>query len=465
MLRQDYTRYRSRLVLEAGEEHHLWRLAGLSRFAYNWALDQEQQRLEQGLPLLDAKELESRFRELTREPNQEWLRELPSDVWRNALKHLCRAYDLHDQQHLQHTNKGYHRNPPSRKRRGHSKTSFLLSRFTVDTRTSPGGRRRTTVMDGQGSHYVLHRTDVMPEHLGRPYLATVKELEGTWFITLSYREPTVIIRPRGAAVGVDMGFHQMAVDSEGISYEFRDLPEGQHRRLLHLLRQLKHTVPGSNHHRKLQAKIDHLRYRRRCIEWDTHHQTSAHILRTNLPAAERPARVVVDHLNLTEIAKGSQTLDEAVRTQSLFQLILKLRHKAQRQLTECVEADIYYPSSKTCSDCGHINRGLKLSDRTYICSKCGLVLDRDENAARNLRDYEEDWQAVIDRKQQRFQDTEFELYPEPVMMSETTTSSTPTVIPEELENQLEALSKRRNKKAQSPIGRGAHDCEELDSNQ
>jgi putative transposase len=45
---------------------------------------------------------------------------------------------------------------------------------------------------------------------------------------------------------------------------------------------------------------------------------------------------------------------------------------------------VFYPSSKTCSDCGHVKAKLPLSERTYRCERCGLVLDRDENAARNL---------------------------------------------------------------------------------
>jgi putative transposase len=49
-----------------------------------------------------------------------------------------------------------------------------------------------------------------------------------------------------------------------------------------------------------------------------------------------------------------------------------------------IQADVFYPSSKTCSGCGHVKTKLPLSERTYTCERCGLVLDRDENAARNL---------------------------------------------------------------------------------
>ena len=59
-----------------------------------------------------------------------------------------------------------------------------------------------------------------------------------------------------------------------------------------------------------------------------------------------------------------------------------------RQLgIEFIQADRFYPSSKTCNDCGYVHKELKLSDRVFICPCCGYTADRDENAADNLRDY------------------------------------------------------------------------------
>ena len=59
----------------------------------------------------------------------------------------------------------------------------------------------------------------------------------------------------------------------------------------------------------------------------------------------------------------------------------------EKKAPNTVVADRYYPSSKTCSFCGSVKKNLKLSDRTYICDKCGLIIDRDLNAAINLMNY------------------------------------------------------------------------------
>ncbi len=451
MLREDYTRYRSRLVVEACDERHLRRLAGLARFGFNWALSLEESRRAEGLPPLEPPELEERFREACRTTELGWVRELPSDVWRNALRNLRRAYKLHDEQHRQRTSKAYHRNPPQRRRRDHGRTSFQLSRFTLETSIGSGGRRRCVLIDSTGHRYRLHRTDPMPEHLGRPYLASVKLQEGTWFITLLYREQTVRIRPRGAPIGVDLGFYQMAVDSEGGRYEWRDLPPGRRERLRRLQLRLRRLRPGSRRHRRIRASIDRLRYRRRCVEWDTHHKASAAILGTPRPAAERPSRIVLDHLNLTEIAKGSSTLDAAVRSTNLYQLFLKLRHKAERQGTEFVEADRFYPSSKACSRCGHRSEHLALSTRTYACPECGLVLDRDRNAALNLRDYEPEWGAVLRAKREAHRESLLEEPEDGRILAEPATAA-PSELPAGLDERLLELANRRS--ARDPIGQG-----------
>ncbi len=64
-----------------------------------------------------------------------------------------------------------------------------------------------------------------------------------------------------------------------------------------------------------------------------------------------------------------------------------MQYKCKRQKTEFVEADKWYPSSKTCSVCGHVKTKLSLSERVFVCECCGVVMDRDKNASINLSRY------------------------------------------------------------------------------
>ena len=64
-----------------------------------------------------------------------------------------------------------------------------------------------------------------------------------------------------------------------------------------------------------------------------------------------------------------------------------MKYKCEWLGIEFIQADRFYPSSKTCNHCGNIKKDLKLSDRTYICEHCGFTIDRDLNAAMNLANY------------------------------------------------------------------------------
>ena len=63
-----------------------------------------------------------------------------------------------------------------------------------------------------------------------------------------------------------------------------------------------------------------------------------------------------------------------------------MKYKCEWNGIEFIQVDRFYPSSKKCSCCGNIKKDLKLSDRVYVC-KCGLTIDRDLNAAINLKNY------------------------------------------------------------------------------
>ena len=100
----------------------------------------------------------------------------------------------------------------------------------------------------------------------------------------------------------------------------------------------------------------------------------------------KPSRVVMETLNIKGMMKNKH-LSKAIAEQCLYDFKVKLKYKCEFNGIEFVEADKWYPSSKTCSECGHIKSRLSLSERTYICEDCGVVIDRDYNASLNLANY------------------------------------------------------------------------------
>ena len=80
-------------------------------------------------------------------------------------------------------------------------------------------------------------------------------------------------------------------------------------------------------------------------------------------------------------------LAKEIQEQCFYEFISQMKYKCEEYGIEFIQADRFYPSSKTCSCCGNIKKDLKLSDRIYKCNECGLIIDRDFNAALNLERY------------------------------------------------------------------------------
>ena len=94
----------------------------------------------------------------------------------------------------------------------------------------------------------------------------------------------------------------------------------------------------------------------------------------------------METLNIKGMMKN-RYLSKAIAQQGLYEFKRQLDYKCQLYGIDFVEADKWYPSSKTCSECGHVKTRLSLSERTYICEDCAAVIDRDYNASINLSRY------------------------------------------------------------------------------
>ena len=111
------------------------------------------------------------------------------------------------------------------------------------------------------------------------------------------------------------------------------------------------------------------------------HQTTAEIIKLY------PKRIVMEDLNVAGMMKNKY-LSKSIQQQNFNKFLSYMKYKCEFNNIEFIQADQFYPSSKTCSCCGTINKHLKLKDRTFICPDCGSKIDRDLNAAINLSNYQ-----------------------------------------------------------------------------
>jgi len=100
----------------------------------------------------------------------------------------------------------------------------------------------------------------------------------------------------------------------------------------------------------------------------------------------KPEMIVVEDLGVSNMIKNHY-LAKSIQNAMFGEIYRQLKYKCEWNGIRFVTADRFYPSSKICSKCGHVKEDLTLQDRTYVCSHCGSVIDRDLNASINLMHY------------------------------------------------------------------------------
>lgn len=190
-------------------------------------------------------------------------------------------------------------------------------------------------------------------------------------------------------IGIDLGIKNLAICSDGSTYQninktynIRKVEKSLKREQRKLSRKVISIKEGESTQKnfvKQKLKVQKLYQRLDNIRTDYLNKTINSIVKT------KPSYIVIEDLNVSGMMKNRH-LSKAVAQQKFFEFKTKLISKCKENNIELRVVDRFYPSSKTCHNCGHIKKDLKLSDRIYKCSECGYEEDRDINASLNLRD-------------------------------------------------------------------------------
>jgi len=190
-------------------------------------------------------------------------------------------------------------------------------------------------------------------------------------------------------IGIDLGIKNLAICSDGSTYQninktynIRKVEKSLKREQRKLSRKVISIKEGESTQKnfvKQKLKVQKLYQRLTNIRTDYINKTIHSVVKT------KPSFIVIEDLNVRGMMKNRH-LSKAVAQQKFFEFKTKLISKCKENNIELRVVDRFYPSSKTCHNCGHIKKDLKLSDRIYKCSECGYEEDRDINASLNLRD-------------------------------------------------------------------------------
>lgn len=207
---------------------------------------------------------------------------------------------------------------------------------------------------------------------------TVSRRAGRWYasLTVEREEPAVREAPRGGAVGVDLGVKTLATLSDGTVIENPRCLAASERRLKKAQKALSRKVKGSRRHAKARAKVARIHAHVANQRLDAMHKATTWLAGTY-------SEISIEDLNVAGMARNHH-LAKAVSDASFGEFRRQLEYKTAKTGARLHVIDRWYPSSKTCSKCGAVKAKLSLSERVYRCDGCGLVMDRDLNAAVNI---------------------------------------------------------------------------------
>lgn len=195
-------------------------------------------------------------------------------------------------------------------------------------------------------------------------------------VELKIRKPVVQVDPE-KVVGIDVGLKTFATLSDGSKIENPHLLKKHEQRLKRYQRRLSKRQLGSNNRNKQRIKVQKQHRKLRDARRDFQHKTT-HAMITKYDG------FVLEDLNIKGMMRNHH-LAKSISDCAWFEWKRQLRYKSEWAGKWFGEVDRFEPTSKKCSGCGWLNKELKLSDREFICLSCGQVMDRDENAATNIR--------------------------------------------------------------------------------
>ena len=215
--------------------------------------------------------------------------------------------------------------------------------------------------------------------VGKIVSVTISRTAHRWFASVSVEvENTEVVDiSTHPIIGIDVGINTLATLDNGIKYENPKPLKRYERKLAREQRKLSQKVFLSQNWYKQKRIVERIHYRIACIRKDAHHKATTDIL-------SRARAIGIETLSVRNLLKNRK-LAKALSDAAVGGFLEKLKTKAKTLGIPITQADRFFASSKTCSTCGHRKEDLTLSDREYQCGYCGVSLDRDVNAAINLK--------------------------------------------------------------------------------
>jgi len=355
--------FKTQLKLNNQQRTALARHAGVARHAWNWGLglardilDHNRSNTDEKIKFPSAIDLHKWLVALVKSEHP-WYYEVSKSAPQNALRHLRVAWD----RCFKKTS-----GAPKFKKKGRHDS------FELDGAIHIKGLNKIQVP----KIGILKTYEALPQNV-QPQSVTISRRANDWFISFRIEIEPVITPKAVEIVGVDLGVKSLATLSTGEVFEGAKAYRQLESRLSRLQWLNRHKQRGSANWKKAQLRIARLHQQIANIRKDTIHKLTTYL-------AKNHGVVVIEDLNVSGMM-ANHKLAKAIQDMGFYEFRRQLDYKTKLYGSELAIVDRWFPSSKTCSRCGKRKETLSLSERVFNCDHCGLQIDRDLNAAINLK--------------------------------------------------------------------------------
>lgn len=344
-------------------------LLGSYRFVYNQALSFKIDTYNFIKESTNIKHTSDLFHNHLR-PHYEWLQEQNTKVIKQSLRDLEQAYSNFFKQ-----GNGF---PKFKSKKDEQRCRFPLEAVASDT--FKNNKLNLTKLinnlsfecSDRDRNYLSKNKDKIKS------VTIIKNKTGKYFASILIDGDLMkqVHEPINNSIGVDLGIKSLLILSNGESISNPKWIRINEKQLKRLHKDLSRKQKGSNNKKKARKKLAIKHEKIKNQKQDYLHNVSSKIVNEN-------QIIVMEDLNVSGMLKNEK-LSKAISELGLHELKRQIMYKSEWYGRELILVDRFYPSSKTCSGCGWINKPLTLNDRIFECKECGMVLDRDENASINI---------------------------------------------------------------------------------
>jgi len=353
-----YKAYKFRLLPTEEQSVLLSKHFGCVRFVYNHFLKEKQDHYILNKKTNNFNNCCSSLTKLKNDSNYFWLNDVNAQTLQSSLKNLENAYQGFFYKRTKF---------PKFKSKKNNKDSFH-----VPQHIKINNNKVKLPKFKEDIKFIKHR-----EIKGKVCSATISRTPtGKYYISiLTEQESKKHLDKTDKRIGIDLGIKDFAITSEGQRYTNPKFLYKFQRKLKTAQQHLSRKQKGSNSRERARLKVAKIYEKITNSRNDMQHKISMNLIR-------KYDMIALEDLNIKGMVQNYK-LAKAISDSSWSSFVTKLTYKAQWYGKEVIKIDRFFPSSKTCSDCGYINQNLTLDVRNWMCV-CGSKHDRDVNASKNI---------------------------------------------------------------------------------